>query len=321
MSGSQPPVLILGTGALACLFAARLSAAGAPVTMLGTWKAGLDALRQHGVLVVGPDGSHKAYPVKATDDPAECAEARLALVLVKSWQTQRAAAQLASCLALDGLALTLQNGLGNQERLAQAIGADRTASGATTTGALLEGPGQVRPAGEGVITLVAQPRLKPFLDLFRLAGFAVETVLDASALLWGKLVINAAINPITALLGVPNGAIVEMPPARHLSALVAREAAAVAAAKGVQLPYPDPAAAAENIARRTAANLSSMLQDVLRGTPTEIGAICGVIVEQGELSGVPTPINRTLLLLISALERKNQENQPEVLHENSYNAR
>ncbi len=94
------------------------------------------------------------------------------------------------------------------------------------------------------------------------------------------------------------------PRARTLLASAAREAAAVAIAKGIRLPYPDPVVATETIARRTANNLSSMLQDVLRGAPTEIDAICGVIVDMGEQTGVPTPINRTLLLLVKAIEGK-----------------
>ncbi len=304
MTDHQPPILIVGTGAMACLFAARLSTAQIPVTMLGTWKEGLSALRQNGVVVVEQDGREQAYPVNVIDNPMACAGAPYALVLVKSWQTERAAQQLAACLAPHGLALTLQNGMGNRETLAQALGAQRAALGATTAGAYLLGPGRVRPAGEGVVTLVIHSRMKPFSDLLGSAGFVVETVSDASVLLWGKVVINAAINPISALLRVPNGELLERPSARTLMASTAREAASVAIAKGVGLPYPDPVVATETIARRTANNLSSMLQDVLRGAPTEIDSICGVIVDTGERTGVPTPINRSLLLLIKAIEGK-----------------
>jgi 2-dehydropantoate 2-reductase len=89
--------------------------------------------------------------------------------------------------------------------------------------------------------------------------------------------------------------------ARALLQATAREVAAVAVAQGIRLPYPDPVVAAENIARRTAENHSSMLQDVQRGVPTEIDAICGAVVQAGEQTGVPTPINRTLMQLVKAL--------------------
>jgi 2-dehydropantoate 2-reductase len=198
-------LLIVGTGALACLFAARMAAAGIQVTLLGTWPEGLAALRTHGVRLAEADGSTSAYPVRVIDDPIDCQGAPFALVLVKSWQTERAAAQLAACLAPDGLALTLQNGLGNREKLAAALGRSRVALGVTTMGATLMGPGRVRPGGEGTLSLGTHPGLNPLAHLLERAGFTVEIVPEADDLLWSKLVINAAINPLTALLRVPNG--------------------------------------------------------------------------------------------------------------------
>jgi 2-dehydropantoate 2-reductase len=285
---------------MACLFAARLAASGAPVAMLGSWPEGLQALRLHGVLLEEADGQRTAYPVQVASDPQECAGACCAVVLVKSWQTGQAAGQLKACLAGDGLALTLQNGLGNRETLEGALGERRVALGVTTLGATLLGPGLVRPAGDGTVTLGAHPRLEPMAEALRSAGLAVEIDPNPLSLLWGKLVINAAINPLTALLGVPNGELLERPAARTLLASVVAEAAAVAEAINVRLPYPDPLAAVEAVARRTAANRSSMLQDVQRRAPTEIDAICGAIVQAGERAGVPTPVSRTLWQLVKA---------------------
>lgn len=296
-----PFLLIVGSGAMACLFAARLSAAGLAVRMLGSWPEGLEALRQHGARLVDLQGEERAYPVLATSDTAECAGATYALVLVKSWQTGRAARQLAECLRPDGLALTLQNGLGNDQALSAALGRERVALGVTTIGANLIEPGRVRLAGEGVISLGEHPRLEPLAELLRAAGFTVECVADAGSLLWGKLAINAAINPLTALLGVRNGELLERPAARAVMERAAGEVAATAAARQIRLPYTDAAAVAEGVARRTAANTSSMLRDVQRGAPTEIDAICGAIVRAGEQAGVATPVNWTLWQLVRAL--------------------
>lgn len=307
----QNAFLIIGSGAMACLFAARLAASGAQIVMLGSWEAAIKALQQHGVRLVDLDGSEKAFPVLATNDVQECRSFLsgdhflLSLVLVKAWQTSRAAQQLAACLARDGVALTLQNGAGNYELLAKTLGAQRVALGITTIGATLLEPGQVRVAGDGVISLSAHPALTPMTNWLRAANFVIEQAPDATALLWGKLVINAAINPITALLRLPNGMLLEHPSANALLRAAAREAAAVAVSQGIRLPYPDPVVAAETIARRTAANHSSMLQDIERGAPTEIDAICGAIVRAGEQTGVPTPINRTLWQLVKALEEEN----------------
>jgi 2-dehydropantoate 2-reductase len=299
-------MLILGTGAMACLFAARLSAAGIPVTLLGAWKEGLDALRREGVVLEDMDGSLHRYPVNTVDNPRDCAGEQHALVLVKSWQTRRAALQLEQCLAESGVALTLQNGAGNREALVEVLGAPRVALGVTTIGANLVAPARVRAAGQGVVALGVHARLAPLAEMLRQAGFSVEDAPDPDELLWGKLVINAAINPLTALLGVPNGELLQRPTARALLASLAREAAAVAATQGLTLPYPDPIAAAQETARRTAANRSSMLQDVQRGAPTEIDAICGAILRAGEQYGVPTPTNRIVWQLVKALVAADQ---------------
>lgn len=298
-------ILIVGTGALACYCAARLSAAGISVVMLGSWVAGVAALAQDGVRLVLDDGSEKRYPVSVTTDPRSIQEIRLSFVLVKSWQTERAARQLETCLSPDGVTLSLQNGMGNYEILCDHLGASRVAQGATTTGAYLLSPGVVKPAGEGVITLGVHARIKPLAETLAKAGFFVENQPDLQAMLWGKLVINAAINPLSALLRVPNGELLVSPDSRAVMASAAREAAAVAVARGVNLPFPDPAVAAEAIARRTATNYSSMLQDVRRGAPTEIDAICGAIVRHGDQTGVPTPVNRTLQLLVRAMVNQN----------------
>ena len=293
------PLLIVGTGAMACLFAARLSSASVPVIMLGTWQAGLNALRQKGVRLFLSDGQELAFPVLVAEDTNQC-RANYALILVKSWQTGHAAQQLSECLDENGLALTLQNGLGNQEQLAQVLGTERVVSGVTTSGATLLAPGFVRPAGEGSIILANHPRLGPLEELLCRAGFAIEKSADTRSLLWGKLLINAAINPITALLGIPNGELLNRPTARALLADTAREVAAVAAALNIPLPYADPVRTCEAVAQRTAANRSSMLQDLQRGAPTEIDAICGAIVRAGEKTGIPTPINQTLWQLVKA---------------------
>lgn len=298
---NRSAVLIVGSGAMACMFAARFSQAGIETSMLGSWPQGLQALQRRGVTLVDTSGSEGTYPVNATDDPQACSGARFALVLVKSWQTERAACQLASCLSPDGLALTLQNGLGNYEILKQALGAERASLGVTTIGANLLGPGRVRLAGEGVINLAHHPRLEPLMELLLQAGFQVEITPNPESLVWGKLVINAGINPLTALLGVQNGKLLEFPGAHTLMAAAAREAAAVAAALEISLPYLDPVAAVESVARRTALNRSSMLQDISRGAPTEIDAICGAIVRAGKQMGLATPVNETLWQLIQAL--------------------
>ncbi|MGH2606189.1 MAG: ketopantoate reductase family protein, partial [Anaerolineales bacterium] len=229
------------------------------------------------------------------------------LVLVKSWQTRRAARQLAECLAPDGVSLSLQNGLGNMDVLSQVLGPERTALGVTTSGATLLGPGRVRAGGTGPVYLARHRRLGPIADLLRMADFAVEEVPDVEGLLWGKLAVNAAINPLTALLRVPNGDLLERTHARELMAAAAQEVAQVAAALGIRPTGGRADEQAFEVARRTAANRSSMLQDVDRRAPTEIDAICGAVVDFGRRKGVPTPVNFALWAMVRAMVEGWQE--------------
>jgi 2-dehydropantoate 2-reductase len=253
--------------------------------------------------------SETAYDIGATDDPGACGEHTYALVLVKSWQTSRAAEQLRLCLTDDGIALTLQNGYGNLQILQEALGPRRAALGVTTTGATLISPGRVRAGGKGPIHLVPYNELEPLVSIFRNAGFEIEVSDDLDSLVWGKLVINAGINPLTAILGVPNGQLLEHEQATELMELAAEEAASVAKALGAQLPYEDPLAMVADVARKTGSNHSSMLQDIMRGAPTEIEAISGAIVQQGEQIGVDTPVNKVLWKLVCALVSTKQGNR------------
>jgi 2-dehydropantoate 2-reductase len=296
-------ILIVGTGALGTLFAARLTQAGYNITMLGTWKAGLDAVNKNGVRFVDATGNEQKFKIHATDDPRECVGAKYAIVLVKAWQTERTAHQLQACLADDGLVLTLQNGLGNYETLVLGLGLTRVALGSTTTGATLLSAGLVRAGGEGIISLGWNQALGLLEAALKSAKFNVQIVEDPQSLIWGKLVINAAINPLTALLKIPNGELLERPAARALMGVLASEAANVASAKNIHLPFDDAIIAAEDVARKTAANHSSMLQDVLRGAPTEIDAICGAIVKIAEKHHMVAPGNWMCWQLVKALTK------------------
>jgi len=294
-------ILLVGTGALATLFAARLGEAGHSVSMLGTWKQGLQALRENGARIMDAEGDERAYQVHATDDPHEVSGAKFAIVLVKSWQTERAARQLKLSLAEDGHALTLQNGLGNRETLTRDLGSSRVSLGVTTTGATLVGPGLVQTGGDGIISIEQNQALGPLEAALRSSNFNLQIVDDAQSLIWGKLVINAAINPLTALLRVPNGELLARPIVRKMMASLARETAEVAAAEHVHLPFSNPVSAAEDVARKTARNISSMFQDVRRGAKTEIDAICGAVTKRAEFHGIKTPYNRACWQLVRAL--------------------
>lgn len=293
---------IVGTGALATLLAARLGAI-VPVTILGSWAEALAAFRERGAILETEEGTLRV-PVTATSDPADCRGAWLALVLVKAGATARAAGMIRSFLAPDGLAVTLQNGLGNTETLAGALGPARVVTGATEVGATLVSPGRARPGGGRRISLAAHPKVAEVEALLSRAGFEVSIVPDARRLVWEKLSATAPLLPLTALLGVTNGEVLRRPSAEALLDAAAREVVATATVAGIGLPAGDPGAAARRVALSTAGNVSSMLQDVRRGVPTEVDAINGALVAAAGRLGVPAPVNETLWLAVRALHER-----------------
>lgn len=294
-------ITIIGTGAMALYFGSRLAAAGERVRLLGSWQDGINAINLKGICVVNNAGK-EYFPAEASADPGKFPSTRLALVLVKSWQTKEAAKLLEEVLEPDGIALTLQNGLGNVEVLTAALGEEQVAQGVTTYGATVLGPGTVRSGGEGVISVQQHARLTPLIQTLRRSGLEVQGVSDITSILWSKLVINVAINPLTGILGVKNGRLLDSPAAMKIMGLAAREAAEVAGALGIMLDIKDPGRQAEQVAAATAENTSSMLQDIRRNAPTEIDALCGSVVRAGRMVDLPTPVNEILMFMIRAKE-------------------
>jgi 2-dehydropantoate 2-reductase len=300
---------VFGVGAMGSLFASGLSEV-ANVVLIGEWEDQIRAVRAHGVAVEHVDGSTTIHQLVAclrdeATDPLDTA-----IVVEKSQQTPAVARHIARVLAPDGLAVTLQNGLGNYETLRDALGPHRAALGITSEGATLLGLARVRHAGNGYTNFGLADGLPPrqrqllanLSAAFGDAGFPAAVVDEPERLLWDKLAVNAAINPLTALLRVPNGFLLEHPPLTAIMDRAAREVAAVAAAQGIQLSD-EPDARARAVARATSANHSSMLQDILRGSPTEIDAICGQVAALGDRHAVATPLNRRLTELVHAAER------------------
>jgi len=292
---------IIGTGAMGSLLAAYL-APQTDVVVLGTWREAVERINARGICVER-EGATENARARATDDPRAIQPVDLALVAVKAHQSERAAQWARQILKPHGLALTLQNGLGNFEILAAQVGSDRAAMGVTMQGATLLGPAHVRHAGRGSTTLAAtaatQRAVERIATLFNDVGIATQVTRDVSSLMWSKLVVNSAINALTAIYRQPNGWLAENPEARALMRAAAQETANVATALGVILPYADPAERALQVAIATAANKSSTLQDVLRGAPTELDRINGAVVREGKRLGVPTPVNEKLLRVIS----------------------
>src|SRR5512136_263674 len=256
-------IVIIGAGAMGSLFGGLLSSV-AQVNLVDPWQEHVEAIRRDGLCLV-ERGEDKILQLSATSDPADVNSADLAIIFLKSHQTEWGAQVARQVLRPDGLALTLQNGLGNRDVLAQVLGESRAWQGVTAHGATLLGPGRVRHAGFGPTHLETRPdiaaRAEQVAALFQQAGIETHLSPDLDSLIWGKLVINVGINALTAILRVPNGVLGQTAPARALMDQAVEEAMQVVRAKGIQLPYDDAFSKVHDVCAATAGNRSSMLQD------------------------------------------------------------
>ena len=289
---------MIGPGAVGCLLAARLHAAGVAVALLDKDRDRAALLCRDGLTLVEAD-ARRPVRVPVTADPAALAPPAFLCFCVKAFDTAGAVARSRSLVGPRTCLVSVQNGLGNVETLAGAAPRSRVLCVSTALGAFMDRPGEVHATGAGPTAVASldgagRPSADRLVGLLRGAGLEAELRDDAPAMLWAKLIVNAGVNPVTALAGVPNGGILDDAGLRARAVAAAAEAAAVARAAGVAVDA-DPAALVEDVCRRTRDNRSSMLQDVCRGRPTEIEFINGVVVREGARLGVPTPVNAELL--------------------------
>jgi 2-dehydropantoate 2-reductase len=299
-------IAVIGAGAMGSLFGSRLAAVSS-VVLVDPFKAHTDVITAEGLTVEELGGTRQAHRLAAVSDPTTLRRPfDLAIIFTKSAQTRAAAETAARLLAPAGIGLSLQNGLGNREVLAEVLGPGRALVGVTAQGATLVGPGRVRHAGDGP-TWIARPGADDRIaaavcGLFNAAGIQTELTDDPDSLVWGKLIVNVGINALAALLRVPNGVLAAEPACERLMAQAVAEAVAVARARGIDLPYADPLAHVKAVCRQTAENRASMLQDVLKGAPTEVAVINGAIARLASELGLAAPCNTFLTRLVAALE-------------------
>jgi len=300
-------IAVLGAGAMGSLFGGKLAQGGHEVTLIGTRAEHVERINLEGLYMDGLGGGLRVK-VRACLSAAEAGPAELVLVCVKAFQTREAMAGAASLVGPETMVLTLQNGLGNVESLVEVVGQGPVMAGTTSHGANLSEPGRVCHAGAGLTTLGElsgrlSGRLKTLGRVFEESGLAPVALSDnVQGLIWKKLVINVAINAITALARINNGQILDFPEAGEISRLAVLEAVEVARRKGITFPD-DPVQVTRQVARETGANRSSMLQDIIRQRRTEIEVINGAVVREGEALGVPVPVNKVLSGLVSVYQR------------------
>lgn len=308
-------VLVIGPGALGCLLAAKLSRKH-EVWLLDHDPARAALLDDSG-LFLDEGGASTRHIVRATAEAALVGPVDLALLCVKSRKVADAVKAAGSILRRDTLLLALQNGIGHLEVLPGLCRTFCWGLGTTTHGATLIGPGRVLHRGSGPTwiglpsvlprdDIAAQPSCRKSLSLtaevLSEAGIPTEVVADILPRLWHKLLVNVGINALTAIYDCPNGALLDDPAIVERMEAAVREGIVVAEKIGVELD-PEPLAGVRAVCRATATNLSSMLQDIRAGRPTEIEAINGALVRLAGEVGVPVPVNVELVSKVLELER------------------
>lgn len=299
---------VVGAGAMGSLFGGYLANAGHGVWLVDTWAEHVGAIRERGLRIVEPGGEERLVRPHAVTDPGEVGPCDLVLVFVKAYHTRAVAAALPRLMGPESTVLTLQNGLGNADILAEAVPASSIVVGTTGQAANVLGPGSIHHAGTGATYLGEwqgglTERLRRVARMLEDAGLPAVVQENVHGLIWAKLLVNVAVNALTAILRVRNGQLLDIPEAVELMKQAVGEAVMVAFHRGVQLPLEDPWKHVEDVVRRTAANRSSMLQDVESGRPTEVDFINGAIVREAARCHLCVPVNATLTSLVKGVER------------------
>jgi 2-dehydropantoate 2-reductase len=306
-------ITIVGPGAMGCLLAAFLAKskpdsrqAGQEIWLLDKNKERSAKIREQGIIIEGVSGNWRAK-VEITCEVEEIKKADLIIICVKSYDTKSAIRQVRSLIDENTAVLTLQNGIGNIELIGEAVGSDKVIGGVTNMGSTLLGAGHIRHAGKGE-TVIGRidgkipVGIRAIRELFSNAGLEIRVSRDIKGFLWSKLLVNAGINPLTAITRLNNGRLLDFEGTRKILRLAVTEGIKVAKRKRIKLIYDDPLSKVEAVCEATATNISSMLQDVLRKKPTEVDFINGVIVRQAQELGIPVPVNSMLLDLIKTIE-------------------
>ncbi len=304
-------IAVVGPGALGTLLAAFLGArTKEEVWLVDKSPERAERIRAEGIRIEGM--TTISVTVNVSADPKEVGPCDLVILCVKSYSTEDACKDIKELVSGNTFILTLQNGIGNVQVLNDYFGAERVIAGVTNHGATLLGPGHSRHAGKGdtIIGMSKGKMLGPMKDAANLltkCGFETKISKDIDSVIWSKLVINVGINALTGITRLKNGMLIQYNGTREVLRSAVQEAVRIVKRKRIKLVYDDPIQKVESVCKATAANISSMLQDVLNSKRTEIDYINGAITRQGKALGIPTPVNEVLTNLVKTIESSYEE--------------
>lgn len=302
-------IAVVGAGAMGSLFGGALAAAGQDVWLVDVWREHVVAIRERG-LIVEKDGNARHIPVHATADAAEVGPVDLVLIFTKYVHTAAALAAARPLLKSDTLVLTLQNGIGNVDLIAQVVPPERILYGLTTLTSDMKGPGHIVDhfvgAGESYFWPAAgepTPAMQAVADAFNGAGIRTFLTPSVRKQIWKKLIINGCLNTLTALTRLTVGDLYDVPEARQLCEQILAEIVAVAQASGVDLSLEEGRRYLDQVVSEARRHKPSMLVDVLHARRTEIESLNGAVVREGRRLGVATPVNAAVTQLVHTVEQ------------------
>ena len=301
-------ICILGAGALGCAIGAALAEAGSEVWLINRTQAHVDAINASGLRV--RDGDHeRTVRANASVDCGRIGAADLVIVLVKSFDTRSAIEAAAPIVGDHTTVMSLQNGLGHEDILADVVGRPKVLAGKTYVGGVMLGPGHIISGTRGKQTIIGElhgrltERVRAIAAEFNRAGLATTASDNIVGTMWDKLLVNVATGALSGITRLPYGGLYEVPEVKAIALAAVAEAMAVASADGVRLTFNEPEQAWLRAAEGLPADFkASMLQSLEKGSVTEIDFINGAVVRRGERLGVPAPVNAALVGCIKGIE-------------------
>lgn len=308
-------IAILGAGALGCAIGATLTEGGHETWLLDRSPGHVETMRRDGLRIDDANGSRRIV-VSATTEAGDVGVADLVVVLVKSFHTGAAMRGALALVGPDTAVLSLQNGLGHEDILADIVGRERVLAGKTYVGGVLRGPGHIQSGVAGKATYIGEldgrvtPRVRAIAEAFEAAGLMTAVSDNIMGTMWDKLLVNVATGALAGITRLTYGQLYDEPLLRATALAAVSEAIAAARAAGVKLSMTDPEQA-WTLAQEglPAAFKTSMLQSLEKRSITEVDFINGSVVRWGERLGVPTPVNATLVACIKGIERAMADEQ------------
>jgi 2-dehydropantoate 2-reductase len=301
-------IVVIGGGAMGSIFAVGLAKAGHDVTVLDTAGELVDRINTEGV-TISSGGEQVVAKVPATTDPICLSRTELAIVFVKAHHTPSVAHALAAHLGEDAVVLSLQNGWGNSEVLAQSVAPARLVMGVTYHSGTVVSLGQVAHTGRGP-TFVGpyEPAggmgpARQIAETLTMAQFETSATADVRTEIWNKLILNAATLPVAASTGLRAAEMLEVPDVAALVEALANEAVAVASKLGLRVDGVERVARIRTVLANAGQGKPSMLQDVEARRKTEIEVVNGAVARAAAECGVDVPLNVALCAVVHGIER------------------